>query len=216
MRGTHGTPTQVVLSVNTGRTRGYFHNGKAKESAIWKEPVPEHIKVGILGIECDEQAERGHGGIDQAVYVYSREDYAYWEKELGQDLSPGTFGENLTTERLDISSVLCGARIRFGTALLEATHPRLPCSTFEYRMGIKGWIARFNEGRRPGSYFRVIEEGEVAPGDPVEIVSKPDSQLTVYEMFRIRVFEQERAEEMLGAPGLSEKWRQWASSVAVP
>ncbi len=205
----HGT----VLSVNVGRVQSYVHNGQAKQSAIWKSPASGRARVARVGFEGDEHAERAHGGLDQAVYAYSREDYEWWEGELSDEpLAPGTFGENVTCSGLEISEVLCGEQIRFGTALLEATLPRIPCGTFQYRMALDGWIERFSKAIRPGVYFRVIEEGEVGAGDAIEVQSKPESGITVYEMFRIRVFEPQRAREILEAPRLSEKWRAWAES----
>jgi MOSC domain-containing protein YiiM len=206
-----------VVSINAGRIRGFTRNGKAEESAIWKEPLEGAVQVSALGLDGDEHASAGtHGGIDQALYAYSREDYGWWEDQLQTQLSPGTFGENLTTSGIDLSQVVSGERWLIGNVLIEASQPRIPCSTFQYRMQQDNWVTRFNDGGRPGVYFRVIEEGAIQAGERIEVKSRPEASLRVYEMFRIRVFENHRSSELLAANGLSEKWRMWALKASGP
>ena len=107
-----------------------------------------------------------HGGPDQAVYAYAREDLDFWEAELGRPLGNGVFGENLTTEGIDVNGALIGERWRVGPdVILEASCPRIPCGTFQGWLAQAGWIKRFTQAARPGSYLRVIEPGEIRAGD---------------------------------------------------
>ena len=159
-----------VVSVNTGRPRPVERLGQLRQTAIRKEPVAERVAVRGVNVEGDEQADRKvHGGPEQAVYAYASEDYAWWERELGQALAPGTFGENLTTDGVDVSDARVGERWRIGQLLLEVTRPRLPCWKLGQRMGDQRFVARFGDEGRFGAYLRIVEEGDVAAGDVIEV-----------------------------------------------
>lgn len=159
-----------IVSVNVGRKRPIEHLGRLRETAIRKEPLVERVAVRGVNVEGDDQADRKvHGGPDQAVYAYAREDYVWWESELGQPLEPGTFGENLTTEGVDVSDAQVGERWRVGTLVLEVTRPRLPCWKLGQRMGDQRFVARFGDAGRFGAYLRIVEEGDVAAGDRVAV-----------------------------------------------
>ena len=91
---------------------------------------------------------RNHGGPDQAVYAYAREDLDL-EAELGRPLENGVFGENLTTEGLDVNGALIGERWRIGPdVILEVSRPRIPCGTFQGWMAQGDWIKRFTQVAR--------------------------------------------------------------------
>jgi MOSC domain-containing protein YiiM len=173
------------------------------ETGIDKRPV-EQAFVGRLGLEGDVVADtENHGGADQAVYVYSRDDYAIWEAELASALAPGTFGENLTLSSFGSESVRIGDRYRVGGALLEVTAPRIPCSTFATHMAEKEWVTRFRDAERPGFYARVLVEGTVRAGDPVEREPAAGDSVEVLELFRLyyeRDVGRERIERALAAP----------------
>lgn len=162
--------TGRVVSVNVGRKRPVERMGRLRETAIRKEPASGRLAVRGVNVEGDEQADRAvHGGPEQAVYAYAREDYEWWERELGQPLAPGTFGENLTTEGLDVSGAQVGERWRIGGLVLEVTKPRLPCWKLGQRMGDQRFVARFGDAGRFGAYLRIVAEGDVAAGDGVEV-----------------------------------------------
>lgn len=153
-----------VLSVNTGPIAPVA--GRPNPSGIGKRPRPARVAVGRLGLEGDEIADLvNHGGEDQAVYAYSREDYAFWEAELGRPLRHGMFGENLTVDGLESGGVAVGDRFACGPLVIEVTSPRIPCSTFAAHVGVADLPARFMAARRPGAYFRVIGVGDVGVGD---------------------------------------------------
>jgi MOSC domain-containing protein YiiM len=128
---------------------------------------------------------RHHGGDDQAVYAFAREDLDAWEHELGRRLDNGAFGENLTTRGLDVNGALIGERWLIGSrVVLEVTSGRIPCRTFAGWLGERGWVKRFTDRAAPGAYLRVIEPGGVSRGDEIHVVHRPDHEVTVSFLFR--------------------------------
>ena len=159
-----------VVSVNVGLPRVVEWFGREVETAIWKEPVDGRVAVRGVTVDGDGQADlRVHGGRDKAVYAFSVEDFAWWSEQLGRELGPGTFGENLTTEGIDLSAAAIGSRWRVGSAILEVTQPRFPCFKLGIRMGNAGFVKEFEHAARFGAYFRVVEEGDVGAGDEIVV-----------------------------------------------
>ena len=174
-----------VVSVNAGRSELMRIGARTVETGIRKGPV-ERGHVGALGLVGDVVADvENHGGVDQALYLYSSEDYAFWADELGGMPEPGTFGENLTLSSFGAEPVRIGDRFRVGAALVEVTAPRIPCSVFATRMGEPDWIKRFADARRPGLYARVLEPGEVAAGDQVERLADGNGHPTVVDLMDV-------------------------------
>lgn len=148
-------------------------------TAIWKYPVEGRLAVRGVNLVGDEQADLSvHGGPHKAVYAYALEEAQAWESELGRDLGEAAFGQNLTTEGVDVSGAVIGERWRVGTTLLEVAQPRQPCFKLGLRIGVPGFVKRFAQASRPGSYLRIIEEGDLGAGDPIEVVSRPDHGIT--------------------------------------
>jgi len=171
-----------VISVNAGRSELMRIGARTVETGIRKAPV-ERGHVGALGLAGDVVAdEENHGGLDQALYLYSSEDYAFWADDLGATPEPGTFGENLTLSSFGAEPVRIGDRFRIGAVVVEVTAPRIPCSVFATRMGEPNWVKRFADARRPGLYVRVLEPGEVAAGDPVERLADGNGHPTVVDL----------------------------------
>ena len=143
-----------------------------ERTAIAKRSVTGPVSVGPEGLDGDQVADtRHHGGADQAIYVYTVEDYRHWEGLLGRELSPGIFGENLTVDGFSSGDVFVGDRLRVGTVVIELTAPRIPCGTFSRRMGESAdFVERFRTELRPGVYCRVIEGGHVTVGDAVTLL----------------------------------------------
>lgn len=157
-----------VVSVNVSGGRVVVYKGKKTETGIYKEPVMGRVPVRALGLEGDRQVDkRYHGGPDKAVYTYALEDYGFWSEDLKACLAPGAFGENLTTEGLDETKLSPGAKLRFGTAVLQATEPRQPCRTLAMKFDDPQLPKRFVKHARFGLYWRVLEEGTVAAGDAI-------------------------------------------------
>jgi len=170
--------------------------GPVGVTAIDKRPVAGAVRVGPYGLRADVQADRRHhGGLDKAVYVYGQEDADFWAAELGRELPPGWFGENLRVEGVDVRGVAAGerwivgdadARQRGAALVLEATGPRRPCATFARWVGgaqAQGWVRRFSEAGRYGAYFRVLAPGEVREGDAVRRVPAPAGSPTLASLF---------------------------------
>ncbi|PRY22428.1 MOSC domain-containing protein [Pseudosporangium ferrugineum] len=145
--------------------------------------LPSDRASGLAGDQIFDTAH--HGGDDQAVYAYAREDYDWWEKELGRELPGGLFGENLTTADLDVSGAELGETWRIGdTLVLQTTFGRIPCATFQWKMGEPRWVKRFAAESRPGAYLRVVTPGEVRAGDEVTVVDRPGHGVTIADSFR--------------------------------
>lgn len=154
-------------------------------TAIDKRPQSGRVRVGELGLAGDRVCDtKNHGGPDQALYAYAEEDARWWAAELGRDIPTGLFGENLRTEGVDISGALLGEVWRIG-AEVEVTvrAPRIPCITFQHRMQEPHWVKRFHQAGCPGAYLKVLREGTIGAGDPIEIVSRPDHEVTIARMF---------------------------------
>jgi MOSC domain-containing protein YiiM len=201
----------VVVSVNVGTPREVPWRGRTVRTAIWKRPVAGRVKVRGVNVDGDDQGDREvHGGVDKALYSYAAEDYEWWGAELGQELPPGAFGDNLTVRGIDVSGAEVGERWRAGGTLLEVAQPRTPCFKLGIRMGSQRFPRRFAAASRPGAYLRILTEGEVAAGDPVEVVHRPGHGLTVAEVSRIYHADHAAAARLLQVPELAGTWRQWA------
>ena len=201
----------TVLSVNVGGIREFDFNGKPAVSAIWKSPVTGRVAARGVNLEGDDQADRGaHGGPDKAVYAYAIEDARWWEQELGRSLEYAEFGENLTTEGIDVNGALVGEHWEVGSTVLEVSEPRVPCWRLGVRMEDKLFPRRFTEAGRPGTYLRIVVEGELGAGDEIRVIERPDHDLTIGDIFRIYTVDRDEAARLLSVPQLSEAWCQWA------
>lgn len=196
-----------VLSVNLG-SRVAFDNADIGHTGIGKRPVTTPVEVrapgprgvGGSGLVGDHISDlRHHGGDDQAVYAYAREDLDDWAVELGREVPPGLFGENLTTVGLDVSGARIGERWRVGGALLRVTSPRVPCRTFASVMERRGWVKTFTRRGVPGAYLRVVEPGTVTAGDGIAVVHRPDHDVTIAYAFRALLTEPELLPGLLAA-----------------
>ncbi len=161
-----------------------------RQTAIDKRPVDGDVVVGPLGLEGDRQMDtKHHGGPTQAVYAYAVEDLAWWSTELGRDIPPGFFGENLSTKGIDIGSCVQGERWLVGDpadprhVVLEVTDARIPCATFAYRMQERGWLRRFADHGESGSYLSVVRTGAIRAGAPITVVRVPEHGETIRAQF---------------------------------
>ncbi len=196
-----------IRSVNVGRSAPV--PGRDEPSAIDKRPVdaitvrepgPKQGGLGS-GVEDDDVvSRRHHGGTHQAVYAVAAEELAWWGAALGRELGPGAFGENLTTEGLDVDGALVGERWRIGErVVLEVSGPRIPCATFAAHLGERGWVKRFAERGRTGAYLRIVEPGEIRAGDEVRVLSRPAHDVDVPTFFRAFMADASAAERVLSA-----------------
>lgn len=174
-----------ISSINRGLAATIDYGNRRFVTGIDKQPVDECVAITASGLEGDSVCDtEHHGGADQAVYVYSTADYEWWAAELGRPLRPGTFGDNLTIDGLP-SDMNVGDRLLIGSALLEATAPRIPCSTLAATMRDSDFGLAFRRAARPGIYFRVLNEGEVCPGDRVTLVENTDPTVSIVALFHL-------------------------------
>jgi MOSC domain-containing protein YiiM len=195
----------LVAAVNVVHALIPDVRGALEQTAIDKRPVTGRTRVGPLGVEGDQQFDtRHHGGAEMAVYAYAREDAQWWATELGYDIPPGRFGENLSTTGLAVTDAVLGERWAVGGdgLVLEVTLPRIPCATFQGFMGEPHWVRRFTERGAPGTYLSVTSPGTVAAGDPIEVVHRPAHGVTVGEAFAIRDTDAHRLRAALDDPGV--------------
>jgi MOSC domain-containing protein YiiM len=178
-------------------------------------PKGTGLGSGLVGDRVFDAAH--HGGDDQAVYAYAREDLDAWEAELGRTLPSGVFGENLTTSGLDVTGALIGERWRVGhQVVLEVADPRIPCRTFAEWMAEQGWVKRFTVRAVPGAYLRVVVPGEIRAGDPVVVISRPEHDVTVGVTFRALTNEPELLPRLVDVVALPEETRKLAARRTAP
>ncbi|MEU5902978.1 MOSC domain-containing protein [Micromonospora sp. NPDC047527] len=170
-------------------------------------PKTTGLHSGLVGDQIFDVEH--HGGDDQAVYAYALEDYGWWQVRLGRRLSNGLFGENLTTEGVDVNGAVIGERWRVGARLvLQPTFGRIPCVTFQHKMGEPGWVKSFAQANRPGAYLRVLEPGEVRVGDPVTVEDRPAHGVSIAKAFRAYLTEPELLPELVDVDGLPDDLRE--------
>jgi ferredoxin-NADP reductase/MOSC domain-containing protein YiiM len=205
-------PVGTLLSVNVGMPKEVSWRGKAVFTGVFKDSVSGPRGVGRLNVEGDGQGDlAGHGGEQRAVFVYQIDSYRYWEHELGRsDFAYGQFGENFTVQGLSDDEVCIGDRYRIGTALLEVTQPRVTCYRVGLRMNDPRIPALLVSHRRPGFYFRVLEEGEVQAGDEIFKVAAGEEQMAVAEVDALLYLPGHPRQQLLRAlriPALSPGWQ---------
>ena len=192
-----------LASVNLAVVRTGDWVGDKGRTGIDKRPTDGPVRVAdhrVIGDSvCDEQ---NHGGPDQAVYAFAREDAAYWEAELQREVRPGAFGENFSTEGVDVTGAVIGERWAIGTAVFEVSCPRIPCRVFAGFWGVPDLIKRFTQHGVSGAYLRIVTEGEVRAGDTIEVVHRPEHGVTIGETFRALTIEPSLLPRLLDVPEL--------------
>lgn len=193
-----------LISINVGKERQQQRKDHVETTGIYKMPVNEPVEIKSPGIEGDAICDtKNHGGPDQAIYVYSGADYAWWSNELGRELAPGTFGDNLTISDLESAAFNAGDYLHIGELTLQVTSPRIPCGTFATRMEDPQWVKKFRAAERPGLYCRVIREGTVQAGDMVTVEKYTGETISILQMYRdyyVRDKSEETLRRHLNAP----------------
>jgi len=200
-----------LASVNVGRPQQVsVRKGRPIMSAIGKAPVAGRVRVQGVNLAGDDQADRTvHGGPDKAVYAYAAEDTAWWAERLERELPPGMFGENLTTEGVDVSGAVIGERWRIGTVELEVCQPRLPCFKLGLRFDEPRMLKWFALANRPGAYLRIVAEGELGAGDAVEVSGRPAHGVTVAQVASAILLDEDGLTAAAAAPELPPKLAAW-------
>jgi MOSC domain-containing protein YiiM len=209
----------VLRSVNVGQPKDADWAGIGRTS-IDKHPVAGPVAVHTLGLDGDQVSDtEHHGGVDQAVYAFAREDLDRWVEALGTEIRDGQFGENLTTVGIDVNEAEVGERWAIGTAEFEVASVRIPCNDFKEWMGLSGhdnaaWVKRFTADGRPGPYLRVTTPGVIAAGDEISVVHRPGHGVTASLMFRALTTERELLPRLLVVDGLPAEARERAEEYA--
>ena len=186
-----------LANINIGQERTQQNGNKLETTGIYKLPTPEPVHISSLGIKEDFIAsKKHHGGPDQAIYVYGTTDYDWWSTELGRDLYPGTFGENLDITELESAQFNIGDRLLIGSVILEVSAPRIPCGTLAARMEDPQFVKRFRHAERPGFYCRVLQEGTVEMGNDVKIERYEKETVSVIQIFR-DYYDKDKSEETI-------------------
>ncbi len=190
------------------------HLGAVIKTGIFKQPVNGRVRLGLLNLEGDAQADlENHGGIYKAVYAYPFEHYAYWKQQTRRtDLTPGQFGENLTVEGMLENEVYIGDVFQVGSAILEVTQPRTPCYKLGIKMGLPKFPRDFLSGGRVGFYLRVIQVGDIAAGDTFQCVGRDYEPMSVQEISHLKYFDLENLSEVKRALRIRALSPDWHSS----
>lgn len=176
--------TMRLVSVNVGREQMVEHDGFSDLTGIVKTPAEGAVEITPWGLAGDAVVDpKHHGGVDQAVYLYGEPEYAWWSAQLGYELAPGMFGENLTISGLESANLNVGDILHIGAVSLQVTAPRFPCATLGARMGDAGFVKRFRAAGRPGAYCRVLKAGAVRAGDAVVLERYASETLSIGEMY---------------------------------
>lgn len=190
--------------------RGEPWTGTEGHTGIDKRPVQHRVRVFDHHVDGDRVIDRKHhGGEFKAVYAYAQEDAQWWEQQIGRPLSPGAFGENLTTEALRISDAVIGEQWRIGTVVLQVTEPRIACRVFAGFWDRPNLIKEFSDAGRSGTYLKIVVEGELAAGDAIEIIHRPHHDVTVGMLNAARLNDAPVSAAWLESPDLPPKWRDW-------
>lgn len=186
-----------LISINLGEERTLQRKDHVEQTGIFKFPKNEPVRITELGLEGDVIIDKdSHGGTDQAVYIYGMADYAWWTDEIGKELAPGTFGENLNIVELESAQFDIGDYLHIGEVILQVTAPRIPCGTFAARMEDPQWVKKFRHAERPGLYCRVLKEGIVKTGDPVTVEKYTGETISVLQVYR-DYYEKDKSEATL-------------------
>jgi MOSC domain-containing protein YiiM len=186
-----------LISINIGKERTQQRKDYIETTGIYKMPVNEPVEIKLLGIDGDAICDtKNHGGVDQALYIYGGGDYAWWSNEIGKEIAPGTFGDNLTISELESAQFNVGDILHIGEVVLQITAPRIPCGTFATRMEDPQWVKKFRAAERPGLYCRVIKEGVVKANDAVTVENYAGETISILQMYREH-FNKQKSEESL-------------------
>jgi len=187
-----------VIATNLGTPTSFIWNGKKEQTGIFKKPVSKPLFLNTNDVSDDTVIDRiHHAGINKACYLFASDNYPYW-KELypNLDWDWGMFGENLTIEGLDESTLRVGDIYKIGTAVVQVSQPREPCYKLGIRFGTQDILKQFIDHKRPGTYVRILEEGKVKTGDTLELIEQSQNTLTTRQFYEL-MFMREKPTELL-------------------
>jgi len=173
-----------IISINIAKPERLKIPDTDIQTGIYKKPIHTKVRVTKFGIEGDTIVDQNvHGGLDQAVYIYSKEDYEWWSQQIGKAIAPGTFGENLTISGFDVDDFVVGDRLQINNVLLEISAPRTPCFKLAAVMNDATFGRQFAKAAKPGAYARVLTEGDLEIGNTITLIKTELHYPTVKEIF---------------------------------
>jgi MOSC domain-containing protein YiiM len=205
-----------VLSINiTSVVHQGEWTGSEGRTGIDKRSVTDAIEFKNNGVVGDRVIDTNvHGGYEQAVYAYAREDAQWWEREINEEIPAGRFGENLTTEGIDVNAAIIGEQWKIGSVILEVSQPRIPCRVFAGFWKRATLIKDFTQAGRPGTYLRIIQEGTAQAGDSIEVIFKPDHTISISDLFAAKSGERSKINEIKDVTYLSTEFKEWSQKIA--
>ena len=205
-----------VISINiTSVLHQGEWTGSEGRTGIDKRSVSGAIEFKNNGVVGDRVIDTNvHGGYEQAVYAYAREDAQWWEKEINEEIPAGRFGENLTTEGIDVNAALIGEQWKIGSVILEVSQPRIPCRVFAGFWKRATLIKDFTQAGRPGTYLRIIQEGRAQAGDSIEVIFKPNHTVTISDLFAAKSGERSKINQIKDVTYLSTEFKEWSQKIA--
>lgn len=205
-----------VLSINiTSVVHQGEWTGSEGRTGIDKRSVSGAIEFKNNGVIGDRVIDTNvHGGYEQAVYAYAREDAQWWEREINEEIPAGRFGENLTTEGIDVNAALIGEQWKIGSVILEVSQPRIPCRVFAGFWKRATLIKDFTQAGRPGTYLRIIQEGTAQAGDAIEVIFKPDHTISISDLFAAKSGERSKINQIKDVTYLSTEFKEWSQKIA--
>jgi len=205
-----------VLSINiTSVVHQGEWTGSEGRTGIDKRSVSGAIEFKNNGVVGDRVIDTNvHGGYEQAVYAYAREDAQWWEREINEEIPAGRFGENLTTEGIDVNAAIIGEQWKIGSVILEVSQPRIPCRVFAGFWKRATLIKDFTQAGRPGTYLRIIQEGTAQAGDSIEVIFKPDHTISISDLFAAKSGERSKINQIKDVAYLSTEFKEWSQKIA--
>ena len=200
-----------ILSINVA---AIIHEGawtgSEGRTGIDKRSISGLVKFENNAVAGDKVVDtKHHGGYDKAVYAYAREDAEWWENEIGRSLTYGAFGENLTTQGIDVNQAVIGEHWQIGTVILEVSEPRIPCRVFAGFWDRPTLIKDFTAARRSGTYLRIIKAGQMQTNDEIKVISKPEHAMTIRDLFDAKAGERGKIAQLRQVNELSDDYKEW-------
>jgi MOSC domain-containing protein YiiM len=200
-----------ILSINVA---AIIHEGawtgSEGRTGIDKRSISGLVKFENNAVAGDTVVDtKHHGGYDKAVYAYAREDAEWWENEIGRSLTYGAFGENLTTQGIDVNQAVIGEHWQIGTVILEVSEPRIPCRVFAGFWDRPTLIKDFTAARRSGTYLRIIKAGQMQTNDEIKVISKPEHAMTIRDLFDAKAGERGKIAQLRQVNELSDDYKEW-------
>ena len=176
-----------VIATNIGTSTTFQWNGKEEQTGIFKYPVDKPLFLGKTDVAKDTVIDRKHhAGVHKACYLFSADHYTYWKgKYPDLEWDWGMFGENLTIQGMDESLIRIGDVYKIGSALVQVSQPREPCYKLGVRFGTQEMLRQFIAHGYPGTYVRILKEGEVKTNDELILVERSENTLTVKQFYQL-------------------------------